>query len=72
MSNIKAEIVDGKLSCVFTRDIVTTLTLPQGLGEVTIDLDKTQFYLELAMGPTANGNIAHHTNKGVSKNTFKF
>ena len=73
ISNPEVVIADGKIRCSFIRDAVISFDPPNGGETVTIDLDKMQYFLELATGPLgADGNIAPHQDQEVSKNAFQF
>ena len=64
---------NGKLSCSFTREAVTNLILPMGLGEATIDLDSVPYFVQIATGNLdGSGHITYHKDKIVSKNAFIF
>ena len=73
LSEMDIQVADGKIYCSFLRDSVTRLDLPGLLGDVTIDLDKESYYLELATGPlSADDHVAHHSDRGVSAQPFRF
>ena len=73
LSDTSVTLEDGKLSCTFTREAVTNLILPMGLGEATIDLNSEPYFIQLATGLLdSSDNIAYHQDKIVSKKAFIF
>ena len=69
LSDVEGSLSDGVLSCTFTRDRKTQVTVPGTSQSVEFDLEEEEYFLLLAMGLTkSTGPLAlnQHAIRGAS------